>query len=548
MAEPVREPLSLYLDDAEEPFKVAIPPVRFRLSTLPLSDGPHELRIVASNGLAPPTVRRIPFHVRNGVAVSVSGLQPGQVVGGQVQLIANAFAGSSEAEFEPRKAETPEPIPRWTWVLLLGVATWAFAYVLRLGVPTLSSPVPATVVQADIGAQRVQDVCARCHGEDGRGRRLASDASVALVPPLRDTPFLAVDRDPERLLARVLVGVPDTAMPAWAAQWPLHEVVAVVNHLRHTWGHDASRIHLDHRAPPSDVVEAEALLRQAIERKDADAVAAAWAPTGRTTSFRADDDAGGVTARGDIRTRWSEYFTELGPARSLSIELFDTRYDYEPASVTAEGSLVVSLGRVRQVVTGSDGAELAVEGDLLRGWRLRQGRWALVMDVATTPLRVGLEARATPPPSERRARTGPTKTLGPLGYAEVRAMFEGLGRSAKSAPHGTFWRLDYQAFVNQVFEYELPDAIARVRMVVPYDSARSNLLRAVRDGKRMICGLPGGQLREVDIRRMPVGVTPLDDVQIDALAAWIDAGCPERAGEPSALPRRPADQLLQADR
>ena len=127
-------------------------------------------------------------------------------------------------------------------------------------------------------------------------------------------------------------------------------------------------------------------------------------------------------------------------------------------------------------------------------------------------------------------------------------MFEGLGRSAKSAPHGTFWRLDYQAFVNQVFEYELPDAIARVRMVVPYDSARSNLLRAVRDGKRMICGLPGGQLREVDIRRMPVGVTPLDDVQIDALAAWIDAGCPERAGEPSALPRRPADQLLQADR
>ncbi|MGE0193784.1 MAG: c-type cytochrome [Planctomycetota bacterium] len=547
MAQPVREPLSLYLDDAEEPFKVAVPPVRFRLSTLPLADGPHELRIVASNGLAPPTVRRIPFQVRNGVAVSVSGLQPGQVVGGQVQVLANAFAGSSEAEFEPRKAETPEPVPRWAWVLLLGVATWALAYVLRLGAPLPPSAAPGAL-QADVGAQRVQDVCARCHGEDGRGRHAAGDGSVALVPPLRDTPFLAVDRDPERLLARVLVGVPDTAMPAWAAQWPLHEVVAVVNHLRQTWGHDASRIDLRHRAPPADLLRAEETLREAFQRKSAPEVVAVWAPTGRTTSFRIDDEAGGVLGRREIGARWAAYFAELGPARSLAIEVYDTRYDYEPASVTADGSFVVSLGRIRQVVTGPEGAELAREGDLLRGWRLRQGRWTLVLDVATIPVRVGLEARATPAPSARHARAAPTKSLGPLGYADVQAMFEGLGRSAKTAPHGTFWRLGYEEFVDQVFEYELPDAVARVRMVVPYDSARSNLLRAMRDGKGMICSLPGGQLREVDIRRMPVGVAPLDDAQLAALEAWIDAGCPERAGEPSTLPRRPADQLLQADR
>ena len=64
--------------------------------------------------------------------------------------------------------------------------------------------------------------------------------------------------------------------------------------------------------------------------------------------------------------------------------------------------------------------------------------------------------------------------------------------------------MPYEAFVNQVFEYELPGGVARVAMLVPYDSAKSNLIRALRDGKAMICSI-GGQLREVDIRRMPVG-------------------------------------------
>ena len=72
----------------------------------------------------------MPFQVRNGVAVSVSGLEANQRVGGQLDLIVNAYAGNTETDFEPRRAETPRPVPTWTWVLLLAVAAWALAYTL----------------------------------------------------------------------------------------------------------------------------------------------------------------------------------------------------------------------------------------------------------------------------------------------------------------------------------------------------------------------------------------------------------------------------------
>ena len=115
MEREAKEPIKIYLDDSEEPFKVAHPPLRFSLSTIPLADGAHTLRVEASNGLAPPTIKEIPFRVRNGVAVTVSGLEPGQTIGGQVELIVNAYAGNTEVDFEPRRAETPQPIPTWAW-------------------------------------------------------------------------------------------------------------------------------------------------------------------------------------------------------------------------------------------------------------------------------------------------------------------------------------------------------------------------------------------------------------------------------------------------
>src|SRR5262245_1758844 len=130
MPHEVKEPLKIFLDQDPNPIQVSQPPLRFLLPTIGLPDGPHVLRVEAPNGLAPPTIKEIPFYVRNGVAVSVSGLYPGQTISGQIDLIVNAYAGSTELNFEPKRAETPTPIPTWAWVLLLAVSAWTLSYAL----------------------------------------------------------------------------------------------------------------------------------------------------------------------------------------------------------------------------------------------------------------------------------------------------------------------------------------------------------------------------------------------------------------------------------
>src|SRR5256885_198995 len=84
--------IRLYLDEDKEPFKTARPPLRFQFSTLHLADGPHTLRVEAHNGLAGDSIKEIPFHVRNGVAITVSGITPQQEIAGQVGLVINAYA------------------------------------------------------------------------------------------------------------------------------------------------------------------------------------------------------------------------------------------------------------------------------------------------------------------------------------------------------------------------------------------------------------------------------------------------------------------------
>src|SRR5436190_16224950 len=123
--------IRLYLDDDKEPFKTARPPLRFQFSTLHLADGVHRLRIEAHNGLAGESVREIPFQVRNGVAITVSGIQPNQEIAGQVGVIINAYAGNTEVDFEPSRAETPQPIPTWAWLIFLVIVAFTMFYVLQ---------------------------------------------------------------------------------------------------------------------------------------------------------------------------------------------------------------------------------------------------------------------------------------------------------------------------------------------------------------------------------------------------------------------------------
>ena len=163
--------IRLFLDDDAEPFKTARPPLRFQFSTLHLADGPHRLRVEAHNGLAGDSVKEIPFSVRNGVAITVSGIVPQQEIAGQVGVIVNAYAGNTEVDFEPSRAETPQPIPTWAWLIFLAI----------VGLDDVLRPEPARRSPPS----RPPRACPRTVGEPrvrGPLRRSAT-ATTAWAPP-----------------------------------------------------------------------------------------------------------------------------------------------------------------------------------------------------------------------------------------------------------------------------------------------------------------------------------------------------------------------------
>ena len=116
-------------------------------------------------------------------------------------------------------------------------------------------------------------------------------------------------------------------------------------------------------------------------------------------------------------------------------------------------------------------------------------------------------------------------------------MLKGLRQKAPNAPHENFWKdLDYAEFVAFAFplKYGKPGSI---KLLVPYDSKSSNMIKAFRDGKGVTLDMPDGSTKVVDINPMPKDADPMDPADIQKLCDWIDAGCPEFAGKPSALPR-----------
>lgn len=560
------DPIRIFLDDQTEPFHVAEPPIRFNFNTIHLADGDHVLRVEASNGLGPPTVRLIPFCVRNGVAVTVSGLQPGQTIGGQVELIINAYAGNTEVDFEPRRAETPQPVPTWAWVLLLAVGAWGLYYLLAPKGPLRELSHIQAGESVPIGERIYVDTCARCHGEDGRGRRDASAHSVFPVAALRDTKDLSVAEHPFRLLARVIAGVPGTQMPAWGPLLENEELIAAVNHVRTAWGHDAATIRLRFRSPPKAIEILECHLTHAIRTKDPEQMAAwGWPEGSRPILFRSGDDRGGTIGREDVTARWADYFTSLCDGEVTDIQLREVRYDYEPETVGQDGAYVIAVGRIYQETLTDLGEMEAAKGRFIRVYQNRRGMWGVVLDFADIPFNVGCppefqataESRAagiangtgTPAPGAGDApgapgapAAGAGAATSDLGYAEVKELLAGLGKSARTAPHGNFWDEDYQPFIDFEFTYESPAEVF-IRMIVPWDSRMSNLIRGLRGEPILACS-GGTNLVELSVRRMPVGVAPMSDADTARIAAWIDAGCPEVAGTASTLPKRPALEVL----
>ncbi|HSC31106.1 MAG TPA: hypothetical protein VLD17_05245 [Gemmatimonadaceae bacterium] len=118
--------VQIYLDGSEHPFSERDLPTAITLDTNTLADGPHRLTIRATDRTGKVSVREVPFKVRNGPGVTVTGLVPDAVCHGVIQLGVNAF--SAEEPFEPQRAETHSSIPVWVWVMTLGIVAWAAWY------------------------------------------------------------------------------------------------------------------------------------------------------------------------------------------------------------------------------------------------------------------------------------------------------------------------------------------------------------------------------------------------------------------------------------
>ena len=546
MHEESSEPVKIYLDDQDEPFKTATPPLRFSFSTIHLADGDHTLRVEASNGLAPPTQKIIPFRVRNGVAVTVSGLEPGQTIGGQVELIVNAYAGNTEVDFEPRRAETPQPVPTWAWVLTLAVLAWTLFYLFNPVRAPRAASAHVLDVGHDLGQRLYMDTCARCHGEDGIGRRVEGSETNYLVKRLRDTPNLAVAENPYKLLFKVVTGTPtsgDVHMPAWGPRLTNEEIVAVVNFIRNSWGHDASLINPRFRRAPRGIEEIDEDFLDAMVSKDVKSMCErCWPDSIRPQLYRID---GPIWARGieDVQDAWEGYFEALGRGEILDFQLTDVRYDYEPATVNQIGSYVFAMGRIFLSTRSASGVPDSDTGRFIRVYRRVKtpgapepaegeepaAQWALLFDFASIRMRVGCDiAEEDCPPGMELVVEGeaPSASAAGLGFAEIQEFFRALNQDPGDAPHEDFWELPYKEFIALEFPISWDETESLVPLLVVGDAQDSNLIRALTGGLGLKVNTERGKVVTRNIQRMPKGAK-MDDDTIAKIAAWIDVGCPE---------------------
>lgn len=253
--------IDVYLDDAAEPFETLTPPETFQLDTKSLSDGLHEIRLVAVDDDGVTSERRMSFTVQNGPAIAVHGLRDADTVAGEISVLANAYGSKVGDAFEPTRIETPAPIPTWAWVLFLSIFAWGAGYVAlelqgRDALPLIAEA-PVSSAGADmteresadwseLGDQVYGNTCASCHQVSGVGL-------AGVFPPLIDNPAV-LDDDPtdhinaiiHGLSGKVIDGVAYPGpMPPFGAILSDEEVAAVVNHERTRWGNTARIVSIE---------------------------------------------------------------------------------------------------------------------------------------------------------------------------------------------------------------------------------------------------------------------------------------------------------------
>ncbi|HKE12552.1 MAG TPA: cytochrome c [Myxococcota bacterium] len=259
--------IDVFVDDEREPRASFEPPGELELDTRDLPDGRHVLRVRTSGGEGPAGSEEIPFVVRNGPGIAVVGLQRGEVIRGRVPILLNAYENRPDDVFEPGGAETPAPIPTWTWVLALVVAAWAMWYAaseyqgraesLAAAAPgaaasasevASSTPPPSSQASGEPawkarGAQVFGNYCSPCHQLTGQGL-------PGVFPPLAGSATVQAS-DPSEHITTVLHGLHGktirgvtyaATMPPFGPQLKDEDVAAVINHERSSWGNRAPTV------------------------------------------------------------------------------------------------------------------------------------------------------------------------------------------------------------------------------------------------------------------------------------------------------------------
>lgn len=126
-----RSTVLIFVDDDPQPIAEFVSPVNFELDTRKLTDGKHSLTIVSRDPTGKEGVRHIPFEVRNGPAISIEGIKENSVVDGVLPLMINAYGKGDSKRFMITGSETPQSIPAWVWILIIGFVGWSLFYLVQ---------------------------------------------------------------------------------------------------------------------------------------------------------------------------------------------------------------------------------------------------------------------------------------------------------------------------------------------------------------------------------------------------------------------------------
>ncbi len=121
----------IFMDDDPTPVAEFLAPVNFELDTRKLTDGKHSLRIVSQDPTGKEGIRLIPFEVKNGPAIAIEGIREHAVVDGVVPIMINAYGKGDSKKFHITGSETPQSIPAWVWILIIGYVGWSLFYLTQ---------------------------------------------------------------------------------------------------------------------------------------------------------------------------------------------------------------------------------------------------------------------------------------------------------------------------------------------------------------------------------------------------------------------------------